>query len=96
MDIVHTLNEVGISEWLSNTMKLYPNPVLGDMLTLEFTEPVNGSYEILTVLGKTLNKGPINSSSTVALYVGHLKDGYYIVRIRDEDQFIQKAFVKVD
>ena len=94
--IVRSLNEVGISEWLSSTTKLYPNPVLGDMLTLEFTEPVNGSYEILTLLGKSLTQGPIKSSTTVALYVGHLEDGYYIVRIRDENQFFQKSFVKVD
>jgi PKD repeat protein len=96
LDIVHTLNEVGISEWKASATKLYPNPVLGDMVTLEFTEPVDGSYEILTLLGKSLDHGPISSAIVQEIYVGHLEAGYYIVKIRDEDQYFQKAFVKVD
>ena len=96
LDIVHTLNEVGISEWKASATKLYPNPVLGDMFTLEFTEPVDGSYEILTLLGKSLDQGPISSTTVQEIYVGHLEAGYYIVKIRDENQYFQKAFVKVD
>jgi len=96
LDIVHTLNEVGISEWKASATKLYPNPVLGDLVTLEFTEPIDGSYEILTLLGKSLGQGPISSAIVHELYVGHLEAGYYIVKIRDENQYFQKAFVKVD
>jgi PKD repeat protein len=96
LDIVHGLNEVGISEWKASATKLYPNPVLGDMVTLEFTEPVDGSYEILTLLGKSLDQGPISSAIVQEIYVGQLEAGYYIVKIRDEDQYFQKAFVKVD
>lgn len=96
LDIVHTLNEVGLSEWQSYATKLYPNPVQGDILTLEFTNPVDGSYEILTVLGESLVQGPISSATTFPLYVGQLDAGYYVIRIRDEDLFFQKSFVKVD
>ncbi|MGA0303083.1 MAG: PKD domain-containing protein, partial [Schleiferiaceae bacterium] len=96
LDIVHTLNEVGLSEWQSHATKLYPNPVQGDILTLEFTDPLNGSYEILTLLGESMDQGPISSATTFPLYVGHLNAGYYVIRIRDEDRFFQKSFVKVD
>lgn len=96
LDIVHTLNEVGLSEWQSHATKLYPNPVQGDILTLEFTDPVDGSYEILTLLGESMDQGPISSATTFLLYVGHLKAGYYVIRIRDEERFFQKTFVKVD
>lgn len=96
VEIVRSLNEVGMSEWLSSTTKLYPNPLHGDLVTLEFSAPVDGSYEILNVLGKMLSEGPIHSSTSLELYVGHLEAGYYIVRIRDEDQSFQKSFIKVD
>ena len=96
LDIVHTLNEVGISEWKASATKLYPNPVLGDMVTLEFTDPVHGSYEILSILGESLNQGPTSGGAIFSLNVGHLKAGYYVIRIRDEDRFFQKSFVKVD
>ncbi|MEL0146367.1 MAG: PKD domain-containing protein, partial [Schleiferiaceae bacterium] len=96
LDIVHTLNEVGLSEWQSHATKLYPNPVQGDILTLEFTDPMNGSYEILTLLGESMDQGPISSATTFPLYVGQLDAGYYVIRIRDEDRFFQKSFVKVD
>jgi PKD repeat protein len=96
LDVVHTLNEVGVSEWQSHTTKLYPNPVQGDILTLEFTDPVDGSYEILSILGESLNQGPTSGGAIFSLNVGHLKAGYYVISIRDEDRFFQKSFVKVD
>lgn len=96
LDIVHTLNEVGLNEWQSYATKLYPNPVQGNILTLEFTDPMDGSYEILTLLGESMDQGPISSATTFPLYVGQLNAGYYVIRIRDEDGFFQKSFVKVD
>jgi hypothetical protein len=43
-----------------------------------------------------MDQGPISSATTFPLYVGQLKAGYYVIRIRDEERFFQKSFVKVD
>jgi len=71
-------------------LKLYPNPVKGDLLNISNLE--NPSYcRIFNLLGQELERNHIENN---AVYVGSLKAGVYLIEVTDGLSTITKSFIK--
>jgi chitodextrinase len=71
-------------------VKLYPNPVKGDFLSVTGAENLS-SYRIINMIGQELAKGEIESSS---IFVGLLTSGAYLIELTSNQQTITKRFLK--
>ncbi|HEX8549590.1 MAG TPA: T9SS type A sorting domain-containing protein [Cytophagaceae bacterium] len=74
----------------SNEIQLYPNPSR-TVLQLEGSTLENSVYEIESIEGKTLQKGPINGQT---ISIENLKIGLYILRITNDAGETVQRFVK--
>lgn len=79
----------------NNTVELYPNPVRS---TLNFTTALNNTiknYSILDYSGKILlNKQLETATSTVAVDISHLSEGFYILVVESEAGKSIKKIIK--
>lgn len=71
---------------------IYPNPV-EQMLTIDFKDLDNGSFELLTMDGKVVQSGQVNLGQT-QLDVRALPSGHYMARVITDDGFAVKRFFK--
>jgi len=72
-----------------NGIRMYPNPVKGDILSL--TTITSGNYRILNSLGQEMTKGSI-ANGTIS--VATLVSGIYLLEITAEGQSVVKRFIK--
>ena len=90
----HTTN-VGIENWLSNSVNLFPNPakeVVNIQCTMNNVQ-LGGELQLFDVYGKLLQIVPIISETT-QIDVSGLADGMYFVRVTTESGVVTKTFVK--
>ncbi|MBO3115163.1 DUF5011 domain-containing protein [Winogradskyella sp. DF17] len=71
-------------------MRLYPNPVKGDILNIEFPELQVFDFKIMDITGKTVLRG--NSSGTIN--VRTLEGGVYFIEVNDGEEIITKKFIR--
>ncbi len=73
-----------------NRIRLFPNPVLDDLVSIQFNELAPGNYtiQLANALGKSLVEQKVMISSTAQIESMHLPhytaQGFYYVRILDE------------
>ena len=72
-----------------NTIKLYPNPVLGNIITINSKNTY--SFSIYNVLGKNILKG---FSKNGIIDISVLKQGVYIVKLISGNQSTTKKLIK--
>ena len=72
-----------------NAIKLYPNPVKGDVLNVSDSE--NVSYRIINSLGQQVAKGTIQNG---VISVSGLTSNIYMLELEMEGQTIVKRFIK--
>lgn len=70
---------------------LFPNPVKNNTLNVKLSGNLDGSYEVINMIGQNVLKGdsilnPINVSS--------LQPGIYIIKVNDGDEVITDRFIK--
>ena len=96
LDIVHTLNEVGMSEFYTEIVNLFPNPVSGEFLNLEFMSPLTGEYFIYDNSGKLLDSKKFELKSNLKISTSKLPTGYYRLNIISYAHSAVLPFVKID
>ena len=96
LDIVHTLNEVGMSEFYTEIVNLFPNPVSGEFLNLEFMSPLTGEYIIYDNSGKLLDSKKFELKSNLEISTSKLPTGYYRLNIISYAHSAVLPFVKID
>lgn len=94
-NITSGLSLTGIKDTtIKKGLQIYPNPS-SVQTTLFFPNPLGKSYKvtIVDITGKSVFFKAI-STSQVEVYIGNLKDGIYMVRVKGEQTFGGKMVVK--
>jgi hypothetical protein len=88
----HTTN-VGIENWLENSVVLFPNPAR-EYVDIRIDGDVNvTNMEIFDVYGKLINTVNVIDNPT-RINVNGLADGMYFVRVTTDKGMVTKTFVK--
>ena len=88
----HTTN-VGIENWLENSVSLYPNPTK-EYVDIRVDGDLNVTMmEVYDVYGKLINTVNVVDNPT-RINVATLADGMYFVRVTTEKGAVTKTFVK--
>ena len=93
--VTEQTTNVGIGNWLENSVTLFPNPakeVVNVQCTMNNVQ-LTGELSVFDVYGKLLQIVPITSEIT-PINVSGLADGMYFVRVTTEVGTVTKAFVK--
>ena len=72
------------------SLKLYPNPVKGDVLNISNLEKPS-DFRIFNLMGQELDRNHIEND---AVYVGSLKAGVYLIEVADGTSTTTKQFIK--
>ena len=72
-----------------NDIKMYPNPVKGDVLNI--TSADNSNYRIINTLGQEIAKGKIENG---IISVSSINKGVYLLEISSNGKSITKRFIK--
>ena len=91
VEVMKSLNEVGLPERSTLEYKTYPNPVSGS-LTIEFTRPLNGTYYLLDVTGRLVRSERFVESALVIFSTSDLSRGSYILKV-ESDQSVTSSIV---
>ena len=88
-----TTKNVGIQNWLDNSVMLYPNPAK-EYVDIRVDGELNvNTMEVYDVYGKLINTVIVNENPT-RINVSNLADGMYFVRVNTEEGMVTKTFVK--
>jgi hypothetical protein len=88
--------EIPVTETISNTIKIYPNPSRGDV-ALQLTESerwIGKKIVVMNASGSVLFQVQI-SSRTQKLDLGHLKPGLYFIEGENGSEKIREKLVKL-
>ena len=89
---VQTTN-VGIENWLENSVSLYPNPAK-EYVDIRVDGDLNvKTMEVFDVYGKLINTVIVTENPT-RINVSGLANGMYFVRVTTEEGMVTKTFVK--
>ncbi len=80
----NTLNDNKLS------LKLYPNPVKGDVLSISNLENPS-DFRLFNMTGQLLERNHVENN---AVYVGSLKAGVYFIEVTDGNSTTTKQFIK--
>jgi hypothetical protein len=89
---------LGLSDWKTNTLQIYPNPVRNNQFTIAVPDQISGAVtvEICNLIGQSIYKvttGVVNNEITIQPLV-NLNRGVYIVSMKNEGAvFTQKISV---
>jgi hypothetical protein len=89
---------LGLTDWKTNTLRIYPNPIRNNQFTLAVPNQMSGALtvEIYNLIGQSLYKittGAVNNEIIIQPIVA-LNKGVYIVTMKNEDTvFTQKISV---
>ena len=75
---------------VSDLLSLYPNPVKGSTLNVQFANSAQISYRIINVIGKVVKTG----STTKEIDVRNLEAGLYFVEANNGKTLATKRFIK--
>jgi PKD repeat protein len=91
VEVMKSLNEVGLPEQSTLKYKTYPNPVSGS-LTIEFTRPLNGTYYLYDVTGRLVRGERFAESAFVIFSTSDLSKGSYILKV-ESDQRVKNSII---
>ncbi len=83
--IADSLIENGVKE-----IKLYPNPVKGNLLNVA-TKYTNVTYEVYNIVGQIVARGELKGNS---IDIGHLDGAIYQIKFTTEGETLIKRFIK--
>lgn len=79
-----------------NFIKIYPNPLLSNILNLEFNEVVNPKeIKILDLKDCIVNAPFISNNKLVSFNTENLAFGIYFIEVKINNQLIRKRFIKL-
>lgn len=84
----NTNNAKGITNNI-NDIKMYPNPVKGDVLNISSAD--NSNYRIISILGQEIAKGKIENG---IISISNITTGIYLLEISTDEKPIIKRFIK--
>lgn len=90
--VTATTEPNGIDNHLLNSIVLYPNPA-NDVINVQCTMYNVQLIEVVDVYGKVISAYNVIDNS-VRINVSSLASGMYFVRVRTEEGFVTKSFVK--
>lgn len=82
---------LSINEVKSNEYKIYPNPVKGNLITIENYQ--NTRFEIYNIIGKKILTGTITPTNN-KVSVTSLSSGVYILKLNNKTGSISKKLIK--
>ena len=93
INVYETLS-VGISEISNSNLIIYPNPA-NRTITIESTTPSLQEVEIYNVMGKLVFRKTLSNNKTQEnININHLTTGYYIIKIKTDNEIITKKLIK--
>ena len=90
--ITATTTDVGIEEYLSNSIVLFPNPAK-EVINVQCTMNNVQSVEVIDVYGKVINSLNVTENPT-RINISGLANGMYFVRVTTDMGVVTKTFVK--
>jgi hypothetical protein len=84
----NTNNAKGITNNI-NDIKMYPNPVKGDVLNISLAD--NSNYRIISILGQEIAKGKIENG---IISISNINKGIYLLEVSTDGKPIVKRFIK--
>jgi hypothetical protein len=93
--ITEQTTNVGIENWLSSSVTLYPNPAK-EYVDIRIDGELNVTgMEVYDVYGKLINTvGVCDTPVQTRINVSNLANGMYFVRVTTEAGVVTKSFVK--
>ena len=85
IQVIKSLNEVGLPEQSILKFKTYPNPV-SESLTIEFSKPLDGTYYLYDVTGRLVRSERFKESAFVFFPTSNLSRGSYILKVESNQQ----------
>ena len=71
-------------------IKLYPNPIKGNILNVEIPSLETFNYRIINIQGRTILSG----TSDGKIDVSKLEGGMYFIEVNEGDETLTKKFIK--
>jgi PKD repeat protein len=93
VEVMKSLNEVGLPEQSVLKFKTYPNPV-SESLTIEFTRPLNGTYYLFDVTGRLVRSECFTESAFVIFSTSNLSRGSYILKVESNQKVTNSIIFK--
>lgn len=88
---------VGIEETdaIKEEIKVYPNPVDGDIINFELTCTQNTEYKIYNTAGQVIISGNLEQSiKNHQINIGELQSGWYILEINNNGRILHSKIIK--
>ncbi|WP_055448426.1 endonuclease [Lacinutrix mariniflava] len=82
---------LSVDEFALNTIKIYPNPVKGNLLNIEAKEATR--FEIYDILGKKILEGNVTPTNN-QVNVSKLNKGVFILKLETPNGSISKKLIK--
>ena len=86
--IINVLEAVSVNELNNNNLIIYPNPNKG---ILYFSEPQQGKIQIFSITGQLISKIILNKN-TLKINVSDLKNGFYIIKLENNNSIKYNKF----
>ncbi|WP_397363161.1 endonuclease [Olleya sp. R77988] len=87
----HTQAVLNVTSINKNEFKIYPNPVKGNLLTIENSQ--NSRFEIYNILGKKILNGTITPNNN-KVSLSSLSKGVYILKLENKNGTVTKKLIK--
>lgn len=87
LEVVGYLESPELAEF---DIKLYPNPIKGNVLNVEIPNLETFNYRIINIQGRTILSG----TSEGKIDVSKLEGGMYFIEVNDGDETLTKKFIK--
>ena len=82
-------SSLSIDEFYNETIQLYPNPVSGNAVTVNYNESLE--FEIYNILGKMVLKGKTENGN---IHLNNINQGIYLIKLKTSDKIITKKLIK--
>ncbi|MDR7132513.1 subtilisin family serine protease [Algoriphagus sp. 4150] len=77
--------------------KVYPNPLIGDELNIQFGNSLSAEFSLLDFNGRTLDSEKLNRATVkepFRILMQGLKPGFYVIRMQDSSQVRQSKLIR--
>lgn len=76
---------------ITDTVKIYPNPMVGDLIYVKANSKTNLSYEISNMAGKVMLRGTLVNEQ---INVSNLNSGMYLLTLIDKKSRVTKKMIR--
>jgi len=90
-DAQNRWEDLSTDEFQNNTIKLFPNPISGNTLTISTQKPLE--VEVYDILGKRVLQTEVNATMNT-MNVSQLRKGVYLIKLKSDEGIITKKLIK--